>query len=172
RHFHVTGVQTCALPIFHRVRVLEAPPAAPHDAPAPDLLVAGQGVVEEVEHVVVHGHGLFDEVQAAQQTRQVVGEHLRGRDGAHPTGVQRGRVYVPALHEAAHLPGDPADLQGTFVDLPLEGVERAHDVGDGAGAVEVAARGLGRLGLFEQAGVGLGDHAFAEVDEDHVVLED
>src|SRR5690606_31724909 len=96
--------------IVHRVRVLEAPPAAQHDAPAPDLLVAGQGVVEDVEHVVVHGHGLFDEVQAAQQTRQLVGEHLRGRDGAHPTGVQRGRVYVPALHEAAHLPGDPAEI--------------------------------------------------------------
>ena len=36
------------------VGVLEGAPAAEQDAPAADLLVAGQRLVEEVEEVVVH----------------------------------------------------------------------------------------------------------------------
>ncbi len=44
------------------VRVLERAPAAQQNAPPADLLVARQGLIEEVEDVVVHRHDLLDEV--------------------------------------------------------------------------------------------------------------
>jgi hypothetical protein len=81
-------------------------------------------------------------------------------------------VDVPPLHQAEHLAGDPADLQGLLVDLALEGVEGLHDVGDGPVAVDVAAGGVGALGAGQYTGVGGLDHGLAEVHEHQVVLED
>ncbi len=152
--------------------VLEGAPAAEHHPAPADLLVAGQRLVEEVEEVVVHRDGLLDEVEHAQQPGQVVGEHLGCRDGADAARIERGRVHVAPLHQAAHLPGDPADLQRLAVDVALEGVERAHDVGDRAVAVDAGVRRLGGLGAPQQARVGLLDHLLTVVDEDQVVLEE
>ncbi len=152
--------------------VLEGAPAAQQDAAAADLLVAGQGLVEEVEDVVVHGDGLLHEVDDPHEPAEVVGEDGRLRHRADTARVQRGRVDVPPLHQAEHLAGDPADLQGLLVDLALEGVEGLHDVGDGAVAVDLAAGCVGAFGAGQQAGVGGLDHRLAEVHEDQVVLED
>ncbi|GAA3028446.1 hypothetical protein GCM10020000_01180 [Streptomyces olivoverticillatus] len=154
------------------VRVLEAAPAAEQGAAAAHLVVAGQRLVEEVEDVVVERHRALDEVQAPGQAHQVVGEDLRGGDGADAARVEGRGVDVAAFHQAAHLPGQAAHLERFLVHLALEGVEGAHDVGDRLEAVRAASRGGGALGPFEDRGVGLLDHAFAEVDEDQVVLED
>ena len=86
--------------------------------------------------------------------------------------VERGGVHVAALHQAEHLPGVAADLQGLAVELALEGVERAHDVGDGAVAVLGRVRCLGAFGQLQDARVGLADHLLAVVDPDQVLLED
>ena len=49
------------------VGVLEGAPAAEQDAPPADLLVAGQGLVEEVEQVVVHRHDPLHELHVAHE---------------------------------------------------------------------------------------------------------
>ncbi len=154
------------------VRVLPGAPAAQQDAALADLLVAGQCLVEEVEHVVVHRHRLLHEVDDVHEPAQVVGEGVRLRHRADPARVQRRRVDVAPLHQAEHLPGDPADLERLLVDLALEGVERLHDVGDGPVAVDVPVRRVRALGAGQQPGVGGLDHRLAEVHEDQVVLED
>jgi hypothetical protein len=81
-------------------------------------------------------------------------------------------MYVAALHKAEHLSRDPAHVQGLFVHLTREGVEGAHDVGDGAVAVDVGVGRIRLLSPLQEARVGLPDHLLAEVDEDQVVLED
>ena len=166
-------------PVVHRLvavvadlRVLERAPAAEQDPSPADLLVPRQCLVEEVEHVVVHGDRALDEVQDADQAGDVVGEQRRlGRD-AHTAGVDRGRVRVAAFHQAEHLPGGPGHLQGLPVEVALEGVERPHDVRDRAVAVHAGVGGLGVLRAGQHARVGLLDHGFAEVDEHQVVLEE
>ena len=137
-HHHARGDEHLAAPVLHvavgevaRLGVLEGAPAAEQGAPQPDLLVAGQGLVEEVEQVVVHRDDLLHELDVAHQPGHVVGHQLDGRDRADPARVERGRVHVATLHEAEHLPGVAADLQRLAVELAGERVERAHDVGDG-----------------------------------------
>ena len=104
--------------------------------------------------------------------RVVVGEQLDGRRRADAARVERRRVHVASLHQAEHLAGVPADLEGLAVELAGERVERPHDVADGLVAVGRRARGLGAVGELEHAGIGLGDHLLAVVDPDQVLLED
>ena len=122
------------------VGVVERAPAVEQDPPPADLLVARQRLVEEVEDVVVHRDGLLDEVQAAQQPAQVVGQQRRRRDGPDAARVDRGRVHVAPLHQADHLAPDPAHVQRLAVRLARERVVRAHDVRDRLVAVRVHAR--------------------------------
>ena len=89
-----------------------------------------------------------------------------------PPGIDRRRVHVAPLHQADHLPPDAAHVQRFLVRLADERVVGAHDVGDRAVAVHVAARRLGLLRLLEHARVGLLHHLLAEVHEHQVVLED
>ncbi len=152
--------------------VLEGAPAAEQRATQADLFVTGQRLVEEVEQVVVHGDDLLHELDVAHQPGHVIGHQLDGRDGAHPAGVQRGRVHVATLHEAEHLARPATDLQRLPVELAAERVERAHDVGDGLVPVRVGVRGSRPLRLGEHARIGLGDHLLAEVHADQVLLED
>ena len=79
---------------------------------------------------------------------------------------------VPAFHQAEHLARVAADLQRLAVELAGEGIERRHDVGDGAEAVIGGVRRRRPLRLVPHAGIGLLDHLLAEVDADQVVLED
>ena len=118
------------------------------------------------------GHDLLHELHVAHEARDVVGEELDGGRGADAARVERRRVDVPALHQAEHLPRVPGDLEGLPVELPGERVERPHDVADRVVAVVARVRGLGAVGLLEDAGVGLGDHLLAVVHPDQVLLED
>ena len=104
--------------------ILEGTPATQQGPAQPDLLVAGQRLVEEVEEVVVHRHDLLHELDVAHQPGDVVGHQLDGGDGADPAGVQRGGVHVPALHQAEHLSRPAADQQRLAVELAGERVER------------------------------------------------
>ena len=154
------------------LRVLERAPATQQGAAQPDVLVAWQGLVEEVEDVVVQRHDLLHELDVAHQPRDVVGHQLDGRHGADPARVERGRVDVPSLHQAEHLAGVAADLQGLAVEIAGERVERAHDVADGAVAVVTRVRRLGAVRALEHAGVGLADHLGAVVHHEQVLLVD
>ncbi len=120
----------------------------------------------------MHGHDALHELHVAHQPGQVVGEQLHGGGGAHAARVERGRVHVAPLHQAEHLPGGPADLEGLAVELAFQRVQRAHDVADELVAVIGGVRGLGPVGQFQHAGVGLADHLGAEVHADQVLLED
>ena len=153
-------------------RVVERAPADQQRAPQPDVLVAGQRLVEEVEQVVVQRHDALHELDVAHQPGQVVGEQLDRRRRADAARVERGRVDVPALHQAEHLARVAADLQRLAVEVALERVERPHDVADGAVAVVGRVRRLGVVRPLEHAGVGLLDHPLAEVHADQVLLED
>ena len=120
----------------------------------------------------MHRHDPLHELDVAHQPGHVVGHQLDRRGRADPAGIQRGRMHVPAFHQAEHFPRIPADLQRLPVELTGERIERPHDVGDGAVPVRVGVRCLGVLGFGQHARVGLGDHLLAEVDADQVLLED
>ncbi len=152
--------------------VLERPPAAEQDPAVADLLVARQRLVEEVEQVVVHRHDLLHELHVAHQPGEVVGHQLDRGHRPDAARVERGGVHVPALHQAEHLPGRAADLQGLAVELPGERVQRAHDVADRAVAVLRCVRRLGVVRRLQDPGVGLGDHLLAVVHPHQVLLED
>ena len=178
-HHHARGDEHLPAPVGHvLVRevavlgVLEGAPAAEQGAAQADLLVPGQRLVEEVEEVVVHRHDLLHELDVAHQPGDVVGHQLDRGHRADAAGVQSGRMDVPALHEAEHLPRPPGHLQRLPVELAGERVERPHDVGDRAVAVVAGVRRLGVLGAGEHPGVGLGDHPLAVVHPDQVLLED
>jgi hypothetical protein len=79
---------------------------------------------------------------------------------------------VASLHEAEHLPGVTADVEGLPVELTLERIERPHDVADGLVAVHGGVLRLRPVGQVEDAGVGLGHHLLAVVDPDKVLLKD
>ncbi len=166
-------------PVGHRLvavvddlGVLERAPAAQQHPPAADVLVAGQRLVPEVEDVVVERDGLLDEVEDVEQPAEVVGEQRRLGHRADAAGIDRRRMDVPALHQAEHLARDPRDLQRLLVDLALERVERAHDVGDRPQPVHVGTRRRRVLRPRQHGRVGLPDHRLAEVHEHQVVLED
>ena len=154
------------------VGVLERAPAAQQDAPAADLLVAGQRLVEEVEEVVVQRHDLLHELDVLHQPDEVVGEELDRGHRADASRIKGRRVDVPAFHQAEHLAGHPAHLQGFAIETAGERVEGPHDVGDRAIAVQIGVGRLGSLGRVEDARVGLLDHLLAEIDADQVILED
>ena len=95
-----------------------------------------------------------------------------GDVGADAARHDRRRVRVPAAEQAVHLARVARHLQRLEVELAGERVQRAHDVGDRAVAVDVGVRRQLLLGLVEQRGVGLLDHLLAEVDVAHAVVED
>ncbi len=178
-HHHARRDEHPAPPLGHGLvvvvahgRVLERAPATQLDAPAPHLLVAGQRFVEEVEQVVVQRHHLLHELHVSHQAREVVGKELDGGHRAHATGIKRGRMHVAPLHQAEHFARVAADHQGLAVELPGKGVERRHDVSDGAITMLGRVRRFPGLGFLPHARVGLAHHLFAEVHADQVVLED
>ena len=131
-----------------------------------------QRLVEEVEEIVVQRHDLLHELDVLHQANQIVGEELNGSHGADAAGIERGRMHVPAFHQAEHLARHAAHRQRLAIEAAGEGIERGHDVGDGAVAVLVGV-GRGRmLRFFPDAGIGLLHHLLAEVDADQVVLKD
>jgi hypothetical protein len=81
-------------------------------------------------------------------------------------------MHVPAFHQAEHFARHPAHLQRFAIERAGERIERAHDVGDGAVAVQVGVRRGRRSAFGQHAGIGLLHHLLAEIDAHQVVLED
>jgi hypothetical protein len=79
---------------------------------------------------------------------------------------------VATLHQAEHLARPTADRKRLAVELTAERIQRPHDVGDGLIAVFAGMRSLGVFGFGQHTRIGLGDHLFAEVHADQVLLED
>ena len=120
--------------------IVERSPAAQQDAPLADLFVTRQRLVEEVEQVVVQRHDLLHELDVLHQPHQVVGEELDGGHRADAAGIERRGMHVTAFHQAEHLARHAAHLQRFAIERAGEGIQRAHDVGDGAVAVQVGVR--------------------------------
>ncbi len=80
-------------------------------------------------------------------------------------------MYVPAFHQAEHLASHAAHLQSLAIERAGERIQRGHDVGDGAIAVQVGVGRIGRLRLRPYAGIGLLHHLLAEVHADQIVLK-
>ena len=81
-------------------------------------------------------------------------------------------MHVPAFHQAKHLAGHAAHDQRFAIECTGEGIERGHDVGNGAVAVSAGVRRRRRLRFRPDLGIGLLDHLLAEVHADQIVLED
>ena len=79
---------------------------------------------------------------------------------------------MPTLHQAEHLPGVAAHVEGFPVEVAGERIQRSHDVADGAIAMITGVRRLGVVRLLQHRGIGLGDHLFAVIDPDEILLED
>ena len=173
RHVHLAApLRHGLVPEIAGVWVLERAPAAQQHAALAHPLVAGKRLVEEVEQVVVQRHHPLDEVDVPGEPHQVFVEQLHRRNGADAPRVERGRVHVAPLHQAEHLAGQPAHLQRLLVERAGEGVQRPHDVRDGAVSVYLGVRGGGGLGLGEHARVRFLHHPLAKVDPHQVVLEE
>ena len=145
--------------------------------PSPDPLVEGIRLEEEVHQVVPPQSNLLGVVEELDQPRVVLVE-CRGRQGGgHPAGDEGGRVGVLAVHEAAHLPPQPGELDGLEIDRPGEGVHGVHDVLDGPVAMDVGVWSVGLRGPLDQLGVGHLDQgrrvvgAGQQAQVDRVVVE-
>ena len=160
--------------VVHDVRVLEGAPAAEQGAPVADLRVlAVRDVVEEVEEVVGYRDDLLYPVHAPHQPHQVVGEELRCRARC---PRRRGRSVEgwtcrPSIRQNISRVSRLI-CRASTVGLARKRVEGAHEVRDGAEAVDVGVRGLGRLRPLQPARVRLPDHLLAVVHEEQVVLVD
>lgn len=125
---------------------LSAPQQPSSTRSAADLLVPGQRLVEEVEQVVMQGNDPLHELHVPHEAAEVVREELDGRDRSDAARVERGGVHMAPFHQAEHLPRVAAHLKSLAVELSLDGVEGAHDVGDRAVTVLPGVRCLGALG--------------------------
>ena len=123
------------------IGIVERSPAAQQNAPLAHFLISRQRLVEEVEQVVVQRHDLLHELDVLHQAHEVVGEKLDRGNRSHAAGIERRRMHVAAFHQAEHLARHAAHLQRFPVKRAGERIQRAHDVGDGAVAVQV---GVGR----------------------------
>ena len=81
-------------------------------------------------------HDFLHEFDILHQADNVVGEELDRRNRAHSAGIQRGRMHVAAFHQAEHLARHAAHLQRFPVKLAGKRIQRPHDVGDRAVAVQ------------------------------------
>src|SRR4029450_81480 len=112
------------------------------------------------------------ELDVPHEAGQGVREELDRGHRADAARIDRRRVHVPALHQPAHPARPAASLQRFAVVLALERVGGAHDVADRLVAVVGGVRRLGPVGFLEDAGIGLLQHALAEVAQDELLLED
>ena len=117
-------------------------------------------------------HDPFHEFDILHEANQIISKQLDGGHGANSARIECGRMHVPAFHQAEHLACHAAHGQRLPIEAPGKGIERGHNVGNGAKPVLVSIRARGRLRLGPHAGVGLLDHLFAKVHADQVVLED
>ena len=75
---------------------------------------------------------LLHELHILHQTNQIVGEELDRRNGANSAGVKSRWMNMASFHQAEHLTRHAAHLQSFPIERAGEGIQRRHDVGDGA----------------------------------------
>ncbi len=130
---------------------------------APYFPVAGVGVVEEVDDVVVDRRGLLAVVEELLQP-QVHLVHGRVADRrAHAPRHHRLRVGEFAAYQDVRLFRDAGLVQRLEVQGAGESVHVPHDLPDGPVAVDVGVRRLRPLRQLPQLGVGLADDVLREV---------
>ena len=112
------------------------------------------------------------ELHILHQPHNVVGEELDGRNRSDAARIQRRRMHVAAFHQAEHLARHAAHLQGFAIERAGKRIQRRHDVGDGAVAVQVGVRAPRLFRFRPHPGIGFLHHLLAEVHADQVVLKD
>ena len=117
-------------------------------------------------------HDLLHELDILHQADEIVGEELHRRHRTDAAGIERRRMNVAAFHQAEHLARHAAHLQRFAIERAGKRIQRGHDVGDRAIAVQLGIGRVGVLRLLPHAGIGLLHHLLAEVDADQVVLKD
>ena len=115
-------------------------------------------------------HDPLHELDVLQQPDQIIVEQLHARHGADAAGIERRGMHVPAFHQAEHLARQPAHLQRFEIERAGERIERPHDVGDRAIAVQIGVRSRRVFRSRKHRGIGLLDHPLAEIDADQIVL--
>src|SRR6266568_2672104 len=161
-----------AVVVVTHIGVLERAPAADQGTSIADTLIAGEGLIEEVEEVVVQRNNFLHEFDILHQAHEVVGEDLDGAHGADTAGIEGRGVNVASLHQTELFASIAAHLQSFKVEFTGEGIESSHNVADGAIAVLCSVRGLGLIGLFKHAGIGLLYHLLTIVNGNQILLED
>ena len=78
---------------------------------------------------------------------------------------------MPSFHQAEHLAGHAAHLQRFQVEGTGERIQRLHDVGNRAVAVQVRSRRGSFLRLAIDRRIRLLDHLLAEIHAHQIVLE-
>src|ERR1700689_2050081 len=81
-------------------------------------------------------------------------------------------MHVAAFHQAEHLARHAAHGQRLAIEAPGEGIERCHDVSNGAKAVLISVPASGGLRLGPDSGIGLLHHLLAKIYAHQVVLKD
>ena len=79
---------------------------------------------------------------------------------------------MAAFHQAEHFTRQPADAERFLIELAGEWIERRHDIGNSAIAVNGGVWSFFLLCFVPQSRVGLFHHLLAEVYADQIVLED
>ncbi len=79
---------------------------------------------------------------------------------------------MASLHQTEGFSCIAAYMECLAVELADEGVERAHNVADGAIAVISRVRSRRIIGLFEYGRIGLFHHLLTIVNADQILLED
>ena len=103
-------------------RVIERAPTTQENAASADLFVPGQCLIEEVEEVVVERHDLLHEFNVLHEAHEIIGKELDGWDRAYAAWIKRGRMNVPAFHEAEHFTRHAAHLQRFAIEGTGEGI--------------------------------------------------
>ena len=153
------------------IRIVERSPAGQQDSPPSDFFVTGQSVIEEVEQVVVQRNDFLHELHILHQADKIVGKQLDSWHRADAARIERGRMNVPAFHQAEHFARHAAHDQGFAIERSGKWIQRGHDVGDGAVAMRTGVRRRRRLRFGPDFGIGLLDHLLAEIHADQIVLE-
>ena len=89
RDVHATApVCHSRVSVIADVGVVERSPASEENSPAPDLFVAGEGFIHEIEEVIVQRNHLLHELDVLHEADNVVGKELDCWDGSNSAGIE------------------------------------------------------------------------------------
>ena len=128
----VAPVRHVLVGVVAMIGIVERAPAAQQDPPSSDFFVTRQSVVEEVEQIVVQRDDLLHELHILHQTNQIVGEELNRRNGPDSAWIKSRWMNMASFHQAEHFARHAAHLQSFPIELARKGIQRRHDVCNGA----------------------------------------